>query len=214
MRITVFGAAGSVGSRIVAEALQRGHEVTAVVRDAARFGELPPGARHRTGDASVAADVTALGAGQNLVVGATRPAAGREDDHGATATGLLAGLAGTGVRLLVVGGAGSLVVRDSGKPVYDDPRYVPAAWRGIALASVRQFEVFRNAGTAAVDWTYLSPPALLEPGARTGTYRAGRDELLVDAAGRSEISVEDLAVAVLDEAEHPRRRGRRFTVAY
>ncbi|SPE57343.1 putative NADH-flavin reductase [Streptomyces netropsis] len=77
MRITVFGAAGNVGSRVVAEALSRGHEVTAVVRNPARFPQLPAGAEARVGDASNPEDVARLSAGQDVVIGATRPAPAR-----------------------------------------------------------------------------------------------------------------------------------------
>jgi putative NADH-flavin reductase len=90
--------------------------------------------------------------------------------------------------------------------VLDDTRYVPAHIRPIAAASVRQLEVCR---AHAADWVYLSPPALLEPGERTGTYRRGVDELLT---GPSAISAADLAVAVLDELENP-GADRHFTVA-
>ncbi|GHF59655.1 hypothetical protein GCM10010218_46510 [Streptomyces mashuensis] len=213
MRITVFGAAGSVGGRTVAEALARGHEVTAVVRDPARFPLLPAGAHARTGDASDPGRVAELAAGQDVVISATRPRPGHEGDLVATAQALLTGLAGTDVRLLLVGGAGSLVVPGTdGRQVADDPRYVPPAWRDIALACSAQLAACR--AEQQVDWAYVSPPALLEPGERTGSYRLGGDELLVDEAGRSAISVEDLAVALVDEAEQARHRRARFTVAY
>lgn len=214
MRITVFGAAGNVGTRVVAEALARGHEVTAVVRDAARFAALHPGATHRTGDAGNPEQVTELSSGQDLVVNATRPAPGREDEHAAVSRALLSGLDRTGVRLIVVGGAGSLTVPGTrGVLAIDDPAYVPTAWRHVALASNAQFDAVRTTGTD-VDWTYLSPSALLEPGRRTGTFRLGTDELLVDAEGNSALSMEDLAVAVLDEAEHPEHHRSRFTAGY
>ncbi|MFI8875828.1 NAD(P)-dependent oxidoreductase [Streptomyces sp. NPDC055243] len=214
MRITVLGAAGNVGSRVVTEALARGHEVTAVVRDAARFPALHPAAVHRTGDAGVPQQVAELSSGQDLVVNATRPAPGREPEHAAISRALLAGLDKTGVRLLIVGGAGSLTVPGGqGVLAIDDPAYVPTAWRHIALASNAQFDAVRTAGTD-VDWTYVSPSALLEPGVRTGTYRLGADELIVDAEGNSAISMEDLAVALLDEAERPKHHRTRFTVGY
>ncbi|MFD7548992.1 NAD(P)-dependent oxidoreductase [Streptomyces sp. NPDC059578] len=226
MRVTVFGAAGNAGSRIVSEALGRGHEVTAVVRDAARFAQLPARVAPRVGDASRAAQVRALAAGQDVVIGATRPPQGREDELAAAARGLLAGLTGTGVRLLVVGGAGSLVVPGSGgRLLVDDPVYVPPAWRHVALGSQRQLEVFRAAtdvtGTDSsgtdvsatdVDWAYVSPPAILEPGERTGRYRTGHDEVLTGPDGLSRISMEDLAIALLDEVERPRHHRTRFTV--
>ncbi|MGW7065745.1 NAD(P)-dependent oxidoreductase [Streptomyces sp. NPDC054855] len=214
MNITVFGAAGNVGSRVVTEALSRGHEVTAVVRDQARFAELHPGAKHRTGDAGVPYDVAELSAGQDLVINATRPAPGREHEHAAITKSLLEGLSGTGVRLLIVGGAGSLTVPGTrGVLAIDDPRYVPTAWRHIAQASNDQYEAVRTADTD-VDWTYVSPSAVLEPGTRTGTFRLGTDELLVDAAGNSSLSMEDLAIALLDETETPRHSRTRFTAGY
>ncbi|MPZ20853.1 MAG: NAD(P)H-binding protein [Luteitalea sp.] len=212
MRITVFGAAGSVGSRVVAEALSRGHEVTAIVRDPARFPDLPAAANARAGDAADVEDVIELSTGQDLVISATRPAPGHEQELVATAKALLAGLARTRVRLLLVGGAGSLTVPDTGGIVVDDPRYVPPAWRDIALACCDQLDACR--AETGVDWAYLSPPALLRPGERTGRYRLGADELLVDPQGLSRISMEDLAVALLDEAERSRHHRTRFTVAY
>lgn len=213
MRIVLFGAAGNLGSRILAEALSRGHEVTAVVRDPARFNELPAAANARVGNAANADDVAKLSAGQDVVISATRPAPGRESELAMTAKTLLAGVARAEVRLLLVGGAGSLIVPGSGGTLAaDDPTFVPLAWRDIALACVDQFEVCR-ADTQA-DWTYLSPPALLAPGERTGHYRLGTDELLIDDEGNSAISMEDLSIALLDEAERPRHRRIRFTAAY
>ncbi|MFD9789978.1 NAD(P)-dependent oxidoreductase [Streptomyces sp. NPDC059070] len=212
MRITVFGAAGSVGSRVVAEALSRGHEVTAVVRDPARFPALHPGALARTGDAADPADIARHSAGQDLVISATRPPQGSEGDLVTLTEALLAGLAGTGVRTLVVGGAGTLTLPGGdGATVVDDPDF-PADWRPIADACTEQLAVCR--AETGVDWAYLSPAALLQPGERTGTYRLGADELLVDGEGVSAISMEDLAVALLDEAEEPRHHRARFTVAY
>lgn len=213
MRITVFGATGSVGLRIVREALSRGHQVTAVSRNPARRAEVPQGAEVRLGDASDAAAVTALSAGQDLVISATRPPVGNEGDLVVVAKALLAGLARTGVRLVVVGGAGSLhSPGDSELTLIDDPRYVPAAWRPIAQACNDQLDAYR--ADTAVDWAYVSPAALLAPGRRTGGYRLGADELIVDAGGNSSISMEDLAVALLDEAERPRHHRARFTVGY
>ncbi|MFJ7244875.1 NAD(P)-dependent oxidoreductase [Kitasatospora sp. NPDC098652] len=212
MRITVFGATGNVGRRVVAEALARGHEVTAVVRNPAKPHGLPPTVTLAVGDADEPADVARIAAGQDLVVTATRPAPGREHELAATTRGLLAGLAGTGVRLLAVGGAGSLTVPGTDGTILVESPGFPAEIRPIALACGEQLELYRADGE--VDWTYLSPAALLEPGVRTGRFRLGRDELLVDADGNSAISMEDLAVALLDEAEQPVHRRARFTAAY
>ncbi|TDE57021.1 NAD-dependent epimerase/dehydratase family protein [Nonomuraea mesophila] len=212
MRITIFGATGAVGSRTLAEALSRGHDVTAVVRDCVRLAPAHPGIKIRRGDASDVADVTALSAGQDLVISATRPAPGHEDDLVATAGSLLSGVSVTGVRLLLVGGAAGLTVPGTGGLALVETPEFPPSWRPIALACDAQLAACRAAPHA--DWTYVSPPAFLEPGERTGRYRLGADELLVGADGRSAISLEDFAVALIDEAEHPRHRRRRFTVGY
>ncbi|MBF6238042.1 NAD(P)H-binding protein [Nocardia otitidiscaviarum] len=212
MHITVFGAAGGVGSRVVTEALGRGHDVRAVSRNPERLHGLPVAAERRAGDASNPEQIAAASVGSDLVISATRPVPGREHELAEVAAALLKGLTGTGIRLLVVGGAGSLTVAGTGKTLREQPDF-PAALQPIATACDRQLEVFR-AADGSVDWTYLSPSALLEPGARTGRFRLGRDELLVDAAGDSSISMEDLAVALLDEAERPRHSRTRFTAGY
>ncbi len=213
MRITVLGAAGKVGSRVVVEALSRGHEVIAVVRNSAGFNDLPAAANARAGDVSNVEDVVKVSAGQDLVISATRPAPGNESNIGQTTRSLMDGLAQTGVRLLVVGGAATLTVRGTGgKTVIEDSNFLPVAARHIGKASADQFDVCR--AETRVDWAYLSPPAHLEPGERTGNYRLGTDELLLDAEGNSTISMEDLAVVLLDEAERPKHHRTRFTAAY
>jgi len=212
MRILVFGAAGNVGRRIVAEAMHRGHQVTSVLRNPDSAPGFLAGSTLQSGNAANAGDVARLSEGQDLVISATRPAAGAERDHAKTAEALLEGLRQSGVRLLLVGGAGSLLAPDTRQEIVDDQRYVQSAWRDIALACCDQYAVCR-AETIA-DWSYLSPPAQLQPGERTGRYRTGGDILLLDADGHSTISMEDLAVALLDEAEVPRHRRARFTVAY
>ncbi|WP_406194195.1 NAD(P)H-binding protein [Kitasatospora sp. NBC_01560] len=212
MRITVFGATGNVGSRVVAEAVGRGHHVTAVLRDPARPHSLPAAATIATGDARNPEDVARLASGQDVVIGATRPPAGSEAELATATKGLLAGLAGTGVRLLLVGGAGSLTLPGGGgATVVDDPGF-PPSWLPIAVACADQLALCRT--ETELDWAYLSPAALLEPGERTGRYRLGRDELVVDADGTSAISMEDLAVVLVDEAEHPAHHRTRFTAAY
>lgn len=197
LRITVFGSSGAVGREVVTEARARGHEVTEVTRG--------------VGDAANPDHVAELAQGSDLVIGATRPAPGSEPDLVKNTLGLLAGTARAGVRLLLVGGAATLTVPGTDATVLDDPDF-PEALRPIATACAEQHAVCLADGVA--DWTYVSPPALLEPGERTGRYRLGTDELLVDAEGNSTISTADFAVALLDEAERPTHRRTRFTVGY
>lgn len=212
MRITLFGAAGNVGRRVIAEALSRGHQVTAVSRHPERAQGLPAGIAIRRGDAANPDDVATLSAGEDLVIAATRPAPGAEEELVAATKGLLAGLRSSGARLLLVGGAGSLTVPGmDGVTLVETPDF-PSEIRPIALAGCAQLAACQ--ADEQVDWSYLSPPASLEPGERTGEYRRGGDELLTDEVGVSAISMEDFAVALLDEAEQPQHHRRRFTVAY
>lgn len=198
----------------MSEALSRGHDVTAVVRDpSGHAAALPPRARRRAGDASDPAAVARLARGQDLVIGATRPGPGREHELVTTTEALLDGTARSGVRLLLVGGAATLTVPGAGGAAAARAPDFPAGREAAEAACAAQLEVCRAAPPAA-DWTCLSPPALLEPGKRTGLYRLGSDTLLTDPEGRSAVSLEDFAVALIDEAEHPRHRRTRFTVAY
>ncbi|MGW3544951.1 NAD(P)-dependent oxidoreductase [Nocardia niigatensis] len=212
MQITVFGASGDAGSRVVAEALSRGHRVRAVARTADRLRALPERVEVWTGNAADPADVEKAAAGSDVVVSATRPAPGREHELADVAAALLEGLADSGIRLLVIGGAGSLTVAGTGKTLIEQPGF-PAELVPIAEGGSRQLEVFRTT-PHAVNWAYVSPAALFEPGERTGAYRLGRDDLLTDDQGNSAISMEDMAIALLDEIEQPAHHRTRFTVGY
>ena len=212
MRIVVFGAGGRVGSRTVAEALARGREVTAVVRDPdaharpARRREPRGRRRHRPVERGRVA------AGDDLAISTVGTGFGKAPETlPAAARALLEGLSRAGVaRLIVLGGAGSLEVAP-GVRVLDTPDF-REEWKPDALAQAESLDIYRSA-TTDVDWTYVSPAAVLEPGERTGEYRTGEDRLLVDDEGNSAISMEDFAVALLDEAESAEHVRRRFTVA-
>ncbi|MFE7575122.1 NAD(P)-dependent oxidoreductase [Streptomyces sp. NPDC057521] len=211
MRIAVIGAAGMAGSRVVTEAAHRGHALLAVYRST-RPDSLPPGVTPVAGDADDTDAMAALFDGADAVVAATRPPVGCEHTIAATTSALLDAAAKTGTRVLVIGGAGPLAVPGHpGRLVVDDPAYVPPQWRTVAAASSAQLAACRAHPSA--DWTYLSPPAVLEPGPRTGAYRRGTTTLLTAADGTSRIAAEDLAVAVLDELEVPYGE-RHFTVGY
>ena len=124
---------------------------------------------------------------------------------------LMEGLRKAGTRrLLVVGGAGSLEVAP-GKLLMDTPEF-PAAWKSLAKSAADALAVYRR--EKVLEWTYLSPAGFIEPGDRTGKYRTGDDTLVTDGQGKSFISMEDYAVAVVDELEKPRHVRKRFTVAY
>ena len=203
MNITIIGATGNVGSRITAEALSRGHQVTAIARKA---DALPAqaGLTAKALDYSDGAKLAAAIEGQDAVLVAVKY-------HTADPAPILAAVKQAGVqRLLVVGGAGSLQ-DPTGRDVVDSPDF-PAPWKGEALAARDFLHTLRK--EAAVNWTMLSPSALLEPGERTAKYRLGTDQLLIDAQGNSKISIEDLAKALIDELEQPQYLRKRFTVGY
>ena len=209
MKILIIGANGTLGSRTLREAVSRGHDVTAVVR---REGALSPAAHVQVvqADARDADEVARFAAGHDAVVSAV--SARREGDAPIpeVVQAVDDGLRKAGVpRLFVLGGAGSLEVAP-GVQLVDTPEF-PEAYKAEALQQREALNVIR---ASDVNWTYLSPAAEISPGERTGRYRTGGDQLLTDAEGRSFISAEDYAVAVLDELERAEHERQRFTVAY
>jgi uncharacterized protein len=216
MKIVVIGATGNIGRRIAQEALSRGHEVVGVVRDPGAVQPPDPRVSLVKGDATRAEDVARVVRDANAVVSAISP---RPNPRGlpapslaANARALIAGLRASGVkRVLYVGGASSLEVAP-GKALADQPDF-PEAYKAEAREGRESLAVWRTEAEG-LDWTNLSPAAEIGPGKRTGKYRTTGDQLLTDSAGKSFISFEDYAVAVLDELERPRHIGRRFGVAY
>lgn len=211
MKIAVIGATGMAGSRIAAEAAQRGHTVFGFSRSKRTDNQESAGISLSTADATDPEAMRSIAAQADVIVLATRPDPGTEDGVGRLLTTVLDAAHGFDCRVLVIGGAGPLHSPDSDQLVVDDVRFVPRQWRTIAQASVDQFDSCR---THPANWIYLSPPALFEPGSRTGAYRRGTHRILVDADGQSRISAEDLAIAALDEIEAPEPTQRHFTVAY
>ncbi|MPY49351.1 NAD(P)-dependent oxidoreductase [Streptomyces acidicola] len=213
--IAVFGANGTIGSAIVREALDRGHTVTAVVRDPAKVTERHANLTVTTGDILDAQLVAAAAKGHDVVVSAV--GGGDGPGHIATikpaAVALTEGLrtlGGQAPRLITVGGAGSLRTPD-GKQVWDAPG-LPEFLLQIMHAHGDALDYYRT--VTDVDWTNISPAAMIEPGTRTGSYRTALDDLITDDDGNSTITVEDYAVALLDEIEQPSHRRQRFTVGY
>ena len=205
MNIVVFGAAGKVGSRVVEEALSRGHRVTAAVRDPAKIARRHPSLAVVKADAFDPESVAAAARGHDVAINAIAPTE-PGDGMARAARSLRKGLLAAGVgRLLIVGGAASLEV----SPGVLLRESIPEEWRWIVDTHILSLAEYRT--MADIDWGFLSPSAELEPGVRTGKYRLGKDTLLSGPDGKSYISMEDLAVVLVDEAETPRHHRERFT---
>ncbi|MDB5813830.1 MAG: NAD-dependent epimerase/dehydratase [Rhodocyclales bacterium] len=203
MKIAHLGATGYVGSRVLEEALHRGHEVTVLARNAHTLAARP---RLHT----LALDLHERSALLDALLDHDALIVTVKSRNFAPHT-LIDLLNASGIpRTLVVGGAGSL--RTAGGQDLVDTADFPAQWKPEALAARALLQALRD--EYELDWRFLSPAAQLMPGARTGTFRLGADELLCDVQGESRISLEDLAVAVLDEIETPRHTRQRFTLAY
>lgn len=202
MKIAVLGASGRAGSEITKEAAARGHQVTAIARNPEKI-EAGEGITTKAGDASDPAALAALIAGHDAVISALH--------FDVPAETLLSAVREAGVpRLLVTGGAASLEVAP-GTKLIDTPAF-PDEWKPFAVGGIAFLETLRTVDD--VDWTFFSPAALIFEGPRTGSYRAGGDQLVTDEAGESRISFADYAIAMVDELEAHRHSRSRFTAAY
>jgi putative NADH-flavin reductase len=213
MKVALIGATGYVGSRIMVEALQRGHEVSAIARRPEKL-PLVPNLSPLKGDVFDGEGLTALLAGHDCAINAFHPGWGSIDDgplqvRGAQA--ILGACRQAGVpRLLQVGAAGTLEVQP-GLDLLDSPAF-PSEMVSGARGARAVLALLRDEHD--VQWSVLTPSAVLEPGRRSGSFRVGDDELLMADDGVSSISLEDYAVALIDELENPQHAGQRFTVGY
>ena len=202
MKIALIGASGNAGSRILDELVRRGHEVTAIVRHPDKVPALAK-VKAVKGDVFDAAGLAALLKGHDAVVSSVHFSA--SDPHK-----LIEAVRASGVkRYVVVGGAGSLEVAP-GKKLIDTPEF-PAIYKTEAAAGGVFLDLLRP--EKELDWTFLSPSAVFEPGERSGKFRLGTDQLLANDKGSS-ISFEDYAIALVDELEKPAHSRKRFTVGY
>jgi putative NADH-flavin reductase len=203
MKIAIIGATGNVGTRLINEALNRHHAVTGIARSATKLG-------HRTGLSPTSGDVTQpeqvipLLKGHDAIISSLR-------FQGPSPQQLIDLVRRSGVkRYLVVGGAASLEIAP-GQILLNAPNF-PPAYKPEASAGKAFLDTLRE--VQDLDWTYLSPSAFFGPGERTGKFRLSDNTLLTAADGKSHISYEDYAVAMLDEIENPRHIRGRFTVGY
>ncbi|MGF7134156.1 putative NADH-flavin reductase [Paraburkholderia sp. EB58] len=211
LKIALFGATGMIGSRIAVEAARRGHQVTALARNPERVPTDVANLKAAQADLLDATSVAAAVRGHDVVASAYAPP---REDAGIVVTAtrtLVEGVRAAGLkRLVVVGGAGSLEVAPGTQLV--DSEGFPDAYKAVALAHRDAFTFYRT--LSDLDWTVFAPAAVIAPGERTGVFRTGADTLLADVSGNSHISVEDYAVAFVDELEQGRFIREIATAAY
>jgi uncharacterized protein len=210
MKLIMFGPTGTIGSRILNEALQRGHQVTAITRDPSRFSGSHSNLTVVAGNALDPASVANLAEGYDAVLSAMGPGGSSAETIAKAAQALTDGLSQAGIRrLIVVGGAGTLEVAP-GALLMDSSNFVEE-YRPLAVAHLEAYNVYK---ASSLDWSFVCPAAEIAPGDRTVNFRVGADRLLVNVKGESRISAEDFAIAFMDEVEQPKYIHRRMTVAY
>ncbi len=214
-KVVLIGATGMVGAAILKELLSRNYEVKAVVRNVSK---LPVDERITPAEIDVA-DAEALAEamrGADAVISAYNPGWANPDIVALTDANypkILAAAKQSGVgRLLIVGGAGTLFVAPGLRVV--DAGVIPDEIIG-AVRALGNFYLDVLLAEKAIDWVFFSPAGIFDvEGKRTGTYRLGKDDLIVDAEGNSHISVADYAKAMVDELETPQHHQERFTIGY
>jgi putative NADH-flavin reductase len=217
MKIALIGASGFVGSKILKEALDRGHEVTAITRHPENIALENKNLNKVKADVLNETEVTTAVKGNDVVISAYNPGWANPDIYNEAIKGaksIQAGVKASGIkRLFVIGGAGSLYVAP-GLQLIDTPQF-PAEWKAGALAARDYLEIIRDEDE--LEWTFLSPAIEMHQGTsgdRKGHYRLGEEAPVFNENGRSIISAEDMAIAIIDEVEKPKYIRRRFTVAY
>ena len=214
-KIVIIGATGYVGSAILKEALGRGHQVKAIVRDPSKLTLIHPHLKVVGGSVTDTDFLSRELAKSDAVISAFNPGWSNPNIYEETLEGygsILCAVRNSGVhRFLMVGGAGSLLVAP-GRQLMDEPDVPKKLLPGIrGMAKVYTDLLLPE---KSVDWVFLSPAANMAPGERTGKFRLGKDELIVDESGDSNISVEDFAVAMIDELEQDKHHQERFTLGY
>lgn len=217
MKLTLIGASGFVGSHLLQEALNRGHKVTAIVRNPERIQLHHPHLTVKSCDVMDTSALAPLVAGSDIVVSAYNSGWTNPNiyaDYMKGANSILQATKEAGVeRLLVIGGAGSLEIKP-GLQLVDSPEF-PAAYKGGAAAARDFLNELKK--EKDIDWSFISPAIEMNPTVktgRTGQYRTGGDQPVFNSEHHSIISVEDLCVAIIDEVESPKHSRKRFTVGY
>ncbi|MGY0411995.1 NAD(P)-dependent oxidoreductase [Staphylococcus sp. mip270_02] len=207
MKIGIIGATGKIGSLVLEEAIERGHDITAIVRNASKLANNNVNILEKEVTEITSEDLEKL----DVVVNAFGAPLGEEDAHVIAGRSLIEALKGTDTRIIVVGGAGSLYVDEQQIIKLIDTSEFPEIFLPTAKGQGRNLQDLKD--SKGITWTFLSPSADFNAeGIRTGSYQSGKDNLLVNSKGNSYISYPDFAIAILDEIENPQHKNERFTV--
>ena len=206
MKLAIIAASGKQGQALLNEAISRGLDVTAIVRDASKISQNVP---------VLEKDVLALSRADlapfDVVINAFGAPSELSHLHVTVGQHLIALLQGTATRLLVVGGAGSLFVNaEHTFRLIDTPEF-PDIYKPIASNQGQNLQDLQAASD--LNWAFLSPAAFFDPtGKRTGRYTLGGDELLLNSEGNSYVSYADYATAMIDEVTAPKHLNQRFSI--
>ena len=213
--VVLIGASGFVGTAILNELLNRGHKVTAIVRDPTKVTASNPNLKVVQADVTDTDGLIEASKGKDAVISAYNPGWKNPNIYEETLKNyplIVDSVKKAGVeRLLIVGGAGTLFYAP-GKMVMDADDIPAKLLPGIKSLGEFYLNTLRKEND--IDWIFLSPAANMTPGERTGKFRIGKDDLVVGVNGDSNISVEDYAVAMVDELEQKHHHKERFTIGY
>jgi putative NADH-flavin reductase len=213
--VVLIGASGFVGNAILNELLSRGHKVTAVVRKPEKINVSNSNLGIVKADVADTNAMVGICKGKEAIISAYNPGWTNPDIYEETLRNypliLEAAKRSGAKRLLCVGGAGTLFCAPGLRVV--DSGAIPDAIMG-GVKSLGEFYLSTLMNEKDIDWIFFSPAGTLEPGKRTGKFRLGKDDLIIDENGISHISVEDYAVAMVDELENPKHHCERFTIGY
>ena len=213
--VVLIGASGFVGNAILNELLSRGHKVTAVVRNPEKINVSNSNLEIVKADVADTNAMVGICKGKEAIISAYNPGWTNPDIYEETLRNyplILEAVKRSGAkRLLCVGGAGTLFCAPGLRVV--DSGAIPDAIMG-GVKSLGEFYLNTLMNEKDIDWIFFSPAGTLEQGKRTGKFRLGKDDLIIDENGISHISVEDYAVAMVDELENPKHHCERFTIGY
>ena len=217
MKVALIGATGFVGNAILNELTDRNYDVLAIARNTSKIENQSEKITKRNVNILNESELTEVLNGADVVVSAYNPGwtnPNIHEDYLQGAASIQSAVEKSDVnRLIVIGGAGTLKI--DGNYLVDGPDF-PKYIHAVASA-VRKYFVENLSKNETLDWEFFSPAIEMYNGnglTKTGTYRYGTDSPVFNEQGRSQLSVEDLAIAIVDEIEKKQFVKQQFTAGY